>query len=283
MLSMSLLILLAQPGEVAVGATRQEGVTPAQVEALLGAIRAALTEGGVKVDSSFDAFSSCGPKRSCLVSGARKAKLPVIVAMEVGAVLDEADVFVEAFSTFQDGRRLVRVDERVLLNDTKAMSTFRAALGPLVDAALTEVRNTKPAPLAAPATPVTRAEPTGPAAAPAPTNAPVLVPKAEPEPSDASIRVASSAGDRPSARRWAWVPLAVGGLGAGLAVLGFIVAHSTAAELRTTPSLADVRTLAGRGEAFQAVGVAGVGVAVAAVATSVLMFALGAPVEGGAR
>lgn len=88
--------------------SRRTGIT--SPKALAAATDVASKLKGVPMTAAVEDLTSCKAKRVCLVEAARKKQAAVLVTVEVGAVLDDATLRVEALSIDEDGKSLGVVD-----------------------------------------------------------------------------------------------------------------------------------------------------------------------------
>ena len=117
--------------------SRRTGVSAPKAMAAAGAVGQALS--GVPLNISIEDQTICKAKRVCLLDAARKKGAAVLVTVEVGAVLEDGSLRVEAVSVDEDGRSLgiVEADGPVAGLVAKAApmlagdfsTTLRAALG----------------------------------------------------------------------------------------------------------------------------------------------------------
>lgn len=84
--------------------SRRAGITSPKAMATATEVASKLK--GVPMAAAVEDLTSCKAKRVCLVEAARKKQAAVLVAVEVGSVLDEATLRVEGLSIDEDGKSL---------------------------------------------------------------------------------------------------------------------------------------------------------------------------------
>ncbi|MDX2012509.1 MAG: hypothetical protein SFW67_20090 [Myxococcaceae bacterium] len=84
--------------------SRKSGVATPKALATVGEIQALLV--GVPTVGTPEDLSSCKGKKVCVIDAARKKNVPVVVSIEVGAVLKDGTLRIEALSVEEDGRQL---------------------------------------------------------------------------------------------------------------------------------------------------------------------------------
>lgn len=84
--------------------SRRAGITSPKAMATATEVASKLK--GVPMAAAVEDLTSCKAKRVCLVEAARKKQAAVLVAVEVGSVLDEATLRIEGLSIDEDGKSL---------------------------------------------------------------------------------------------------------------------------------------------------------------------------------
>lgn len=84
--------------------SRKSGVATVKAMELVGDVQTQLV--GVPTTGLPEDLSSCKGKKVCIIDAARKKSVPLVVAIEVGAVLKDGTLRVEALSVEEDGRQL---------------------------------------------------------------------------------------------------------------------------------------------------------------------------------
>jgi len=117
--------------------SRRSGVALPRAQELAANVAEVLKR-SVTVGGPTDA-SACKGKRACLLEGARKRGVSVVVTVEVGAALSEGSLRVEALSVDEDGRSLALVESDGKVEslvesaraglETRLVPALRAALG----------------------------------------------------------------------------------------------------------------------------------------------------------
>lgn len=88
--------------------SRRTGVSAPKAMATATDVSAALK--GVPLPIALDDLTTCKAKKVCLLDAARKKSAAVLVTVEVGAVLEDGTLRVEALSVDEDGKSLGVVD-----------------------------------------------------------------------------------------------------------------------------------------------------------------------------
>lgn len=88
--------------------SRRTGVTAPKAMATAAEIASSLK--GVPLPIALQDLTTCKAKKVCLLDAARKKSAAVLITVEVGAVLDDGTLRVEALSVDEDGRSLGVVD-----------------------------------------------------------------------------------------------------------------------------------------------------------------------------
>ncbi len=163
----------AAPTETWVVLTRRSGVVAPRAMDAAKAVSSQLNASGIPSTLAVEDLTKCNGKKPCLIELGRKKKVPAMVFVEVGTVLDEAFARAEAVSVEEDGKRLgVAEVEGVLetLGDSLKARTALSLVPPLrALLGLTAPRLANEAP------PVAKTEPVVEAPPPLPEPEPVLV------------------------------------------------------------------------------------------------------------
>lgn len=85
---------------------RRSGVTAPKAMELAKVVQAQLAAQGVPSNSAVEDLSRCAGKKPCLIKEGLKKKVPAMVFVEVGTVLDEAFARAEAVSIEEDGKKI---------------------------------------------------------------------------------------------------------------------------------------------------------------------------------
>ncbi len=107
-LSLGLAVLVsvqaAAPGDTWVVLSRRSGVPAPRAMELAVAVAFHLGSTGIPTSTAVDDLTKCNGKKPCLIDLGRKKKVPAMVFVEVGTVLDEAFARAEAVSIEEDGK-----------------------------------------------------------------------------------------------------------------------------------------------------------------------------------
>jgi hypothetical protein len=88
--------------------SRKSGVATPRALETVAEVQSSLV--GVPTTGAPEDLSSCKGKKVCVIDAARKKNVPVVVTVEVGAVLKDGTLRVEALSVEEDGRQLGLVE-----------------------------------------------------------------------------------------------------------------------------------------------------------------------------
>lgn len=184
-LSLGLAILVsvqaATPGETWVVLTRRSGVVAPRAIELAKAVSSQLTASGMPSTLSVEDLTKCNGKKPCLIELGRKKKVPAMVFVEVGTVLDEAFARAEAVSVEEDGKRLGVAEVEGVLETLGESLKARTAVS-LVPPLRTLLGIAAPSPTVKETPPVAKPEPIVEAPPPLPEAEPVvLTQRAQPE------------------------------------------------------------------------------------------------------
>ncbi len=260
------LALAAPPGNVAVVVARQDGVSQSLAKAHATATAQALSARGLSVSQPDVDALACAAKRPCLVGLLRGQRIPVLVIVELAGVLDEVDVFIEALSVEEDGRRLLRVETKTMTGKVAQLTEVTEPLAAAIH------RYLEPEGMAAATS--------TPAGTSTPTPPPSVAPAALTPPAPSASSLTTAASTTPStggARRYAWIPFVVAGLAGITSGVFYGLTRSTEASIRAAADRERVRQLIPQGEAFQAVSGAGLGVALTSAVVGVVLLLVGEP------
>jgi hypothetical protein len=108
MITLSLIAVLSTSQAAAPQAwvvlSRKSGVATPRAMEITAEVQSQLV--GVPTTGAPDDLSACKGKKVCVMDAARKKNVPVVVTVEVGAVLKDGTLRVEALSVEEDGRQL---------------------------------------------------------------------------------------------------------------------------------------------------------------------------------
>lgn len=184
-LSLGLAVLVsvqaAAPGETWVVLTRRSGVVAPRALEVAKAVSSQLTASGIPSTLAVEDLTKCNGKKPCLVELGRKKKVPAMVFVEVGTVLDEAFARAEAVSVEEDGKRLGVAEVEGVLEALGESIKARTTIS-LVPPLRGLLGVAAPAPIVKETAAVAKPEPVVEAPPPLPEPEPVVVTKpAEPE------------------------------------------------------------------------------------------------------
>jgi hypothetical protein len=109
-LSLGLAVLVsvqaAAPNEPWVVLMRRSGVAAPKAMEVAKAVSSQLGNSGIPSTMAVEDVTKCNGKKPCLIDLGRKKKVPAMVLVEVGTVLDDAFARAEAISIEEDGKRI---------------------------------------------------------------------------------------------------------------------------------------------------------------------------------
>jgi hypothetical protein len=224
--------------------SRRSGVLRGQAFDLAVAVRQALIDERVPSSGLADDATECGAKASCLLARARSKRASVLVTVDVGSVLEDVVVHLEALSVDEDGRRIVSVDVESSMKGA-VDATRRQVANQVAPAIRAHLGLTAPTPVAAPVV-------APPPPSPPPTPPPMVVTlQPEPVPAQATELVAPAASTAPffTGRRIAGVGVA----GAGVVALavGAVMFSSAASASAQVAALCPAGQQCNSPEAFE--------------------------------